>query len=102
MPIPFYVILAAIVGMNVLATARLAKSSRYDVRQKWLQAGLIWLVPLLGASTVWSLLRDEGRLHVTHDDVGPGTDGDCGVSVSIDSHGDGCGDGAGGDGGGGD
>jgi cytochrome bd-type quinol oxidase subunit 1 len=57
-----------ILGVGVLIAAfqlwvsvQLIRASHYESLQKWLQLLLIWLVPLLGAIVVQSMMRTEGR-----------------------------------------
>ena len=63
-------------GLNVVATYVLVGSQRYDHRQKFLQALLVWFVPMVGALLVWSLARDPTASRITTDLAdGAGLDG---------------------------
>ena len=48
----FGLIIAGLFGLNVFATWRLIGYDGFETRQKYLQAGLIWLVPLFFALIV--------------------------------------------------
>jgi hypothetical protein len=49
----------ALIGLQVWATVRVYRSDLYEREQKWMQAKLIWLVPLVGAMLVLSVLKEE-------------------------------------------
>jgi hypothetical protein len=51
--------LLALIGLQVWATVRVYRSDLYEREQKWMQAKLIWLVPLVGAMLVLSVLKEE-------------------------------------------
>ncbi len=51
-------ILTALV-LSVLATRRIRKDASFTSEQRSMQLWLIWLVPILGAALVLSILRDE-------------------------------------------
>jgi hypothetical protein len=51
--------LLVVVGFQVWLTLRVFKSVLYERKQKVWQAQLIWLVPILGAGLVFSVLRDD-------------------------------------------
>jgi hypothetical protein len=51
--------LLALIGLQVWATVRVFKSDLYERDQKWMQAKLIWLVPLIGAMLVLSVLKED-------------------------------------------
>ena len=44
--------LAGVVGLNIFASWRLIRDDGFETSQKWLQAALIWLVPLFVAFLV--------------------------------------------------
>jgi hypothetical protein len=49
----------AIVGFQSWLTVRVFRSKMFERRQKVLQAQLIWLVPIIGAGLVFSILQEE-------------------------------------------
>jgi hypothetical protein len=51
--------LLALIGLQVWATVRVFRSDLYEREQKWMQAKLIWLVPLIGAMLVLSVLKED-------------------------------------------
>ena len=51
--------LLALIGLQVWATVRVFRSDLYERDQKWMQAKLIWLVPLIGAMLVLSVLKED-------------------------------------------
>jgi hypothetical protein len=51
--------LLALIGLQVWATVRVYRSDLYERDQKWMQAKLIWLVPLIGAMLVLSVLKED-------------------------------------------
>ena len=53
------VVLAAVVAFQGWLNIQVFKSDLYDRRQKILQTQLIWLLPVLGASLVFTMLRDD-------------------------------------------
>lgn len=92
------------VVLNAYATVVLVRSPRYERRQKWLQCGLIWLLPVFGAILVWSLAHDAKAPMFSTDfsssgaGVGDGVIGSDSCSSNDGGGADSCG---GGDGGGG-
>lgn len=52
---------------NAAISVVVLRSSAYEPRQKALQLGLLWLVPLVGAYVVWMFLREAEREHLTTD-----------------------------------
>lgn len=66
-----------LVALNIKATLALAKSSRYEKKQKQLQVALIWFVPFIGSLLVLSLVNDSPGTRVTTDlaDRGAAADG---------------------------
>jgi hypothetical protein len=52
-------LLLAVAGFQGWLTARVFKSPMYERKQKVWQAQLIWLVPIVGAGLVFSILREE-------------------------------------------
>lgn len=54
-------ILLVIVGFQAWTTRRVWKSGLFDRGQKSAQTKLIWLLPLIGAVLVQSVLEDEDR-----------------------------------------
>jgi len=55
-------ILLATVGMQVVATRRVRRDISFDPEQRRMQYWLIWLLPILGAGIVLSVLKDEPRM----------------------------------------
>lgn len=53
--------LLALVAFQVWLTVRVHKSDLYEPRQKTLQTQLIWLLPIIGAGLVFSILQDDER-----------------------------------------
>jgi putative copper export protein len=54
-------IVVGVVAFQVWLTRRVFRSSMFERRQKILQAQLIWLVPILGAGLVFSVLQEESK-----------------------------------------
>jgi hypothetical protein len=55
--------LAFLVAFQAWLTVRVFKSKSFDQKQKVLQTQLIWLVPIIGASLVFTVLREEDSLN---------------------------------------
>jgi hypothetical protein len=53
--------LLAIVAFQVWLTWRVFQSNLFERKQKIWQAQLIWLLPVIGAGLVFSVLRDEEK-----------------------------------------
>ncbi len=53
--------LLALAAFQTWLTVRVFKSRLFERKQKILQAQLIWLVPILGAGLVFTILMDEER-----------------------------------------
>jgi cytochrome bd-type quinol oxidase subunit 2 len=53
------VVLLGVVAFQAWVTLRVAKTGVYERAQKLAQAKLIWLVPVLGAALVMSVLHQE-------------------------------------------
>ena len=51
----------AALAFQLWLTRRVFRSGVYEHRQKVLQAQLIWLLPVVGAGLVFSVMRDEER-----------------------------------------
>jgi len=51
--------LLALIAFQVVITLRVWKSGIYDREQKVLQSKLIWLVPLIGAMLVMSVMQED-------------------------------------------
>ncbi len=51
----------AMVAFQTWLTVRVFKSRIYEHRQKVWQTQLIWLVPILGAGLVFTILQDDER-----------------------------------------
>lgn len=54
-------LLVAVLAFQVFVTLRVRRSALFDDLQKRLQTRLIWLVPMLGAALVFSVLSTEER-----------------------------------------
>lgn len=54
-------LILAVIAFQVWLTIRVFKSRLYERRQKVWQAQLIWLVPILGAGLVFTILQDDER-----------------------------------------
>src|SRR3954447_16715863 len=48
-----------VAGFQAWLTVRVFKSNLYEKKQKIWQAQLIWLVPVVGAGLVFSILRED-------------------------------------------
>ncbi|HEY4120548.1 MAG TPA: hypothetical protein VGM56_21940 [Byssovorax sp.] len=58
----FVLVLAvAVVGFQIWLTARVFKSGLYDKKQKVWQTQIIWLIPVIGAGLVFSILQEDAR-----------------------------------------
>ena len=55
----FIVIVGLILAFQARATQRVWRSKLFDRKQKIAQSQLIWLLPLIGAVIVMSVLEDE-------------------------------------------
>jgi hypothetical protein len=53
--------IVALVGFQAWLTLRVFKSKLYERRQKIMQAQLIWLLPIIGAGVVFSVLQDDAK-----------------------------------------
>lgn len=53
--------LLAIVSFQVWLTWRVFQSNLFERKQKIWQAQLIWLLPVIGAGLVFSVLRDDEK-----------------------------------------
>jgi hypothetical protein len=51
----------AVVAFQAWLTRRVWKSELYERKQKIWQAQLIWLLPVLGAGLVFSILQDDKK-----------------------------------------
>jgi hypothetical protein len=54
-------VVIAVLAIQARVSWRLMRSPMYEGRQKWLQLGLIWAVPILGAVFVHMMMRVEGE-----------------------------------------
>ncbi len=55
--------LAALLAFQVYVTVRVFRSRVYEPKQKIWQAQLVWLLPIVGAGLVFTLLQEEDRAH---------------------------------------
>lgn len=62
---PFEVIIGvavlAIVAFQIHLTVRVFRSRMYERKQKVWQAQLIWLLPIIGAGLVFSILQEDDK-----------------------------------------
>jgi hypothetical protein len=54
-------VFAALIAFQAWLTVRVFKSRLYDRKQKVWQAQLIWLLPIIGAGLVFSILQEDAR-----------------------------------------
>ncbi len=59
--IAFGLALLALASFQTWLTVRVFKSSLYERKQKIWQAQLIWLLPIIGAGLVFSILHEDER-----------------------------------------
>jgi hypothetical protein len=52
-------VIVCLVAFQTWLTVRVFRSKMFERRQKVLQAQLIWLVPIIGAGLVFSILQEE-------------------------------------------
>ncbi len=52
-------VIVCIAIFQVWLTVRVFRSNMFERRQKWMQAQLIWLIPVIGAGLVYSVLQEE-------------------------------------------
>ncbi len=62
MEIAAVVLLIAVLSLQVFTTLRLRRSPSCSAEQKRVQTSLVWLVPVLGAVMVLSVLHQDGEL----------------------------------------
>jgi hypothetical protein len=55
------VALVAVVAFQAWLTRRVFKSTLYERKQKIWQAQLIWLLPILGAGLVFTILQEDQK-----------------------------------------
>jgi hypothetical protein len=53
------VVVFCVAIFQVWLTVRVFRSNMFERRQKWMQAQLIWLIPIIGAGLVYSVLQEE-------------------------------------------
>lgn len=53
--------LLGLVAFQIWLTSRVFRSGLYERKQKIWQAQLIWLVPILGAGIVFSILQEDDK-----------------------------------------
>jgi hypothetical protein len=85
-------ILLIIIGINVIATVAVVRSSRYDKHQKWTQVAVIWFIPVLGGVLAWTLARDTKTERTTLDLRDRGGNDDGHIRLDNYSSGQGAGD----------
>lgn len=59
--IVFALALFALAAFQVWLTVRVFKSNLYEQKQKIWQAQLIWLLPIIGAGLVFSILHEDAK-----------------------------------------
>jgi hypothetical protein len=57
----FGAVILAVVAFQVYLTVRVFRSRMYERKQKVWQAQLIWLVPVIGAGLVFTILQEDDR-----------------------------------------
>ena len=60
------IVVVGVVLFQIYVTVRLYRTSAFERAQKMAQAKLVWLLPMLGAIIVFSVLSDEER-HTRND-----------------------------------
>jgi hypothetical protein len=55
------VVVLALVSFQGWLTVRVFRSGLYERKQKIWQAQLIWLLPIIGAGLVFSILNEDGK-----------------------------------------
>ncbi|MCC6644480.1 MAG: hypothetical protein IT374_02780 [Polyangiaceae bacterium] len=55
-------LIVAVLALQVFTTLRLRRSPSCSAEQKRVQTSLVWLVPVLGAVMVLSVLHQDGEL----------------------------------------
>jgi hypothetical protein len=61
---PIHVVIstvAVICAYQLWVSIQLLRSSMYEPTQKWFQLALIWLVPMVGAVVVQSMMQSDGK-----------------------------------------
>ncbi|WP_437311782.1 hypothetical protein [Sorangium sp. So ce388] len=53
--------LAALLAFQIYVTVRVFRSRVYEPKQKVYQAQLVWLLPIIGAGLVFSILQEEDK-----------------------------------------
>lgn len=53
--------IAALLAFQIYVTVRVVRSRMYEPRQKVWQAQLIWLLPIIGAGLVFTILQEDDR-----------------------------------------
>ncbi|MCK6591399.1 MAG: hypothetical protein HUU21_35715 [Polyangiaceae bacterium] len=53
--------LVGLIAFQIWLTSRVFRSGLYERKQKIWQAQLIWLVPILGAGIVFSILQEDDK-----------------------------------------
>lgn len=54
-------VITAVVTFQGWLTHRVWKSKLYERKQKIMQSQLIWLIPILGAGLVFSVMQDDAK-----------------------------------------
>jgi hypothetical protein len=54
-------VVATVFAFQAWLTHRVFKSKLYEHKQKIMQAQLIWLLPIVGAGLVFSVLQDDAK-----------------------------------------
>jgi hypothetical protein len=53
------IIIACVLAFQVWLTVRVFRSNMFERKQKVWQAQIIWLIPIIGAGLVFSILQEE-------------------------------------------
>jgi hypothetical protein len=54
-------VLLALISFQIWLTVRVHRSKLYEPKQKLWQTQLIWLLPIIGAGLVFSILQEDER-----------------------------------------
>ncbi|XXX82303.1 hypothetical protein WMF30_26445 [Sorangium sp. So ce134] len=57
------VAIAALLAFQIYVTVRVFRSRVYETKQKVWQAQLVWLLPIIGAGLVFTILQEEDKAH---------------------------------------
>ena len=84
-----YALGAAVIAYNLFATYRCIRSDYADRSQKYLQMGIVWIIPIIGAMIVIHFSGEmEGSPKRKTNEAGPDHSGHMGGAGSDSSSGD--------------